>query len=62
MSATELTNAQITKQVPLSLEGTPIRWYYNLESSVQNDWKELCAAFVKQCGLNVPMDVSLRDL
>ena len=34
MSATELTNAQITKQVPLSLEGAPIRWYYNLESPV----------------------------
>ena len=25
MSATELTNAQITKQFPLSLEGAPIR-------------------------------------
>ena len=37
MSTTELTNAQITKQFPLSLEGTPIRWYYTLESSVQNN-------------------------
>ena len=37
LSATELTNAQITKQFPLSLKGAPIRWYYNLESSVQND-------------------------
>ena len=34
MSATELTNAQITKQFPLSLEGAPISWYYTLESSV----------------------------
>ena len=32
MSATKLTNAQITKYFPFSLEGTPIRWYYNLES------------------------------
>ena len=62
LSVTELTNAQITKQFPLSLEGAPIRWYYNLESSVQNDWKELCAAFIQQYGLNTPMDVSLRDL
>ena len=37
MSATELTNAQITKHFPLSLEGAPIRWYYNLESPVQNE-------------------------
>ena len=62
LSATELTNAQIVKQFPLSLEGAPIRWYYNLESSVQVDWKELCAAFIQQYGLNTPMDVSLRDL
>ena len=34
MSAMKLTNAQITKQFPLSLEGTPIRCYYTLESSV----------------------------
>ena len=34
LSATELTNAQIVKQFPLSLEGTHIRWYYTLEPSV----------------------------
>ena len=62
MSTTELTNTQIIKQFPLSLEGAPIRWCYNLESSVQADWKELCAAFIQQYGLNTPMDVSLRDL
>ena len=47
LSATELTKAQISKQFPLSLEGAPIHWYNTLESSVQNDWKELCAVFVK---------------
>ena len=62
MSATELTNSQITKHFLLSLEGAPIRWYYTLEPSIQNDWKELYAAFIKQYGLNTPMDVSLRDL
>ena len=30
LSATKLTNAQIVKQFPLSLEGPPIRWYYAL--------------------------------
>ena len=34
LSATELTNAQIVKQFPLSLEGAPIRWYYVLEPFV----------------------------
>ena len=29
---------------------------------MQSDWKELCTAFIKQYGLNAPMDVSLRDL
>ena len=43
MSTTELTKAQIVKQFPLSLEG----WYYTLESSVQNDWKELYVVFIK---------------
>ena len=62
MSATELTNTQITKQFSLSLEGAPIRWYYNFESSAQNDWKEICAAFIKRYELNTPMDVSMRDL
>ena len=47
LSATELINAQIVKQFPLSLEGTPIRWYYVLEPSVQADWKDLCAVFIK---------------
>ena len=62
LSAIELTNAQITKQFPLSLEGAPIRQYYMLEPSVQNDWKELCAVFIKRYGLSTPMDISLRDL
>ena len=62
LSGTKLKNAQIIKQFPLSLEGAPIRWYYILEPSVQADWKDLCAAFIKQYGLNTPMDVSSRNL
>ena len=46
----------------MSLEGTPIRWYYTLDPHVQAYWNELCAAFMKQYGLNVQLDVSLRDL
>ena len=37
LSATKLTNAQIIKQFPLSLERALIRRYYNLESFVQAD-------------------------
>ena len=37
LSTTELINAQILKQFPLSLEGAPIRWYYTLEPSAQAD-------------------------
>ena len=47
MKTTGLTKAQIVKQFPMSLEGAPVRWYYALDSYVQLDWKELCAAFVK---------------
>ena len=46
----------------MSLEGTPIRWYYALETHVQSNWEELCAAFLKQYGLNVQLEVSLREL
>ena len=44
------------------MEGVPIRWYYSLEPYVQANWKELCAGFVKQYGLNSQMEVSLKDL
>ena len=47
MKTTGLTKAQIDKQFPMSLEGAPVNWYYALDSYVQLDWKELCAAFVK---------------
>ena len=53
MSATELTNAQIVKQFPMSLEGAIIQWYYTLDAHVRQDWKELCSAFIKQYGLNL---------
>lgn len=62
MKATGLSRVQIIKQFPMSLEGAPIRWYYALDPHVQSDWNELCIAFVKQYGLNVQLEVSLRDL
>ena len=46
----------------MSLESTLIRWYYALDPHVQADWNEICAAFIKQYGLNVQLEVSLRDL
>ena len=62
MKAMGLTRAQIVKQFPMSLEGAPVCWYYALKPYVQSDWKELCAAFVKQYSLNIQLAVSLREL
>ena len=59
MSATELTNAQIVKQFPMSLEGASIKCYYTLNVQVRQDWKELCSAFIEQYGLNSEFEVSL---
>ena len=62
MKATGLSKTQITKQFPMSLEGTPIRWYYVLDLHVQADWNKLCTVFMKQYSLNFQLDISLRDL
>ena len=62
MNGTRLSNAQIVKQFPLSLEGAAIKWYYTLDAHVQQDWKELCSAFIKQYRLNSQFDVSLQEL
>ena len=47
MKAIGLSKVQITKQFPVSLEGTPIRWYYALDPHVQYNWAEVCAVFIK---------------
>ena len=62
MKATELSEAQIIKQFSLSLKGVAVKWYYTLDAHVQQDWKELCSAFIKQYGLNAQFEVSLQDL
>ena len=62
MKATELSEVQIVKQFPLSLEGAAVKWYYTLDTHIQQDWKELCSAFIKQYGLNAQFEVSLQDL
>ena len=62
MKATELSEAQIVKQFPLSLEGAVVKWYYTLDAHVQRDWKELCSSFIKQYGLIARFEVSLQEL
>ena len=62
MKATEWFEAQIVKQFSLSLEGAVVKWYYTLDTHIQQDWKELCSAFIKQYGLNAQFEVSLQDL
>ena len=37
MGATELTNAQIVKQFPMSLDGAAIKWYYTLDAHVRQN-------------------------
>ena len=54
--------AQIIKQFLLSLEGAVVKWYYTLDTHVQQDWKELYSAFIKQYGLNARFEVSLQEL
>ena len=62
MKPTGLTKAQIVEQFPLSLTGAAVKWYYTLDAHVQQNWKELCSAFVKQYGLNSQFEVSLKEL
>ena len=47
MKATGLSKTQITKQFPMSLEGTSIQWYYTLDPYIQVDWNELYTTFMK---------------
>ena len=37
MKPTRLSKAQIIKQIPLSLEGATLKWYYTLDARVQRD-------------------------
>ena len=46
----------------MSFEGAAIKWYHTLDVHIQQDWKELCSAFIKQYGLNSQFEVSLREL
>ena len=62
MKATEFSKAQIVKKISLSLEGAAVKWYYTLDAHVQQDWKELCSAFIKQYRLNAQFEVSLQEL
>ena len=47
MKPTGLSKAQIIKQFSLSLEGAAIKWYYTLDTHVQQDWNELCSIFIE---------------
>ena len=62
MKSTGLTKAQIIKQFLLSLIRVIVQWYYTLDVHVEQSWKELCLAIVKQYGLNSQFEVSLQEL
>ena len=62
MSTTKALLSVVTRLFVLSLEGMAVNWYYGLEKSVRADWREMCAAFLKQYEYNTKLEVSIRDL
>ena len=46
----------------MSLTGAAVKWYYTLDAHIQQSWKELYLAFIKQYGLNTQFKVSLQEL
>ena len=62
MSTTKAPLSVVTRLFILSLEGMAVNWYHGLEKSVRVDWREMCAAFLKQYEYNTKLEVSIRDL
>ena len=62
MSATGLSKRQVLKMFGMSLKGTPVVWYHNLEKKVKDDWRALAEAFLNQYVTDMEIDLSLRDL
>ena len=52
MSTTKAPLSVVTRLFVLSLGGIAVNWYHGLEKSVRADWKEMCAAFLKQYEYN----------
>ena len=62
MSTTKAPLSVVTRLFVLSLEGMAVNWYHGLEKSDRADWREMCAAFLKQYEYNTKLEVSIRDL
>ena len=62
MSTTKAPFSVVTRLFVLSLEGMAVNWYHELEKSIRADWREMCAAFLKQYEYNTKLQVSIRDL
>ena len=62
MSTTKAPLSVVTRLFVLSLEGMAVNWYHRLEKSVGADWREMCAAFLKQYEYNTKLEVSIRDV
>ena len=62
MSSVGLSQHQVQKMFGMSLEGAPVVWYHSLEKRVNEDWRELADAFLKQYVTDLEIDLSLRDL
>ena len=62
MSTTKVLLSVVTRLFVLSLEGMAVNWYHGLEKSIRADWREMCAAFLKQYEYNTKLEVSIRYL
>ena len=62
MSTTKAPLSVVTRLFVLSLEGIAVNWYHGLEKFVRANWREMCAAFLKQYEYNTRLEVSIRDL
>ena len=62
MSTTKAPLSVVTRLFILSLEGMAVNLYHGLEKFVRADWREMCAAFLKQYEYNTKLEVSIRDL
>ena len=60
MGTTKTPLSVVTRLFVLSLEGMAVNWYHRLEKFVRANWREMCAAFLKQYEYNTRLEVSIE--
>lgn len=62
MRALGLDEAQLVTLFPLSLSGTPQRWYASLESSRRRTCRDLTHEFLRQYSFSIGANITSREL